>query len=76
MLDAAARVGCKSVQFIGGEPAPGSVAAPTDRWPIGFTQVEVLRNATRISDNLLQCFVEHQVQVALSLYGADTTGAA
>ncbi len=73
VLDGAARAGCKSVQFIGGEPTmvatlPQLIAYARNA---GFTEVEVFTNATRISDEVLQCFKKYEVQVALSLYGAD-----
>src|SRR5437899_3640125 len=72
LLDAAS-VGCRQVQFIGGEPTlhPDlgrmiSFASEHD-----YTFIEVFTNATRIDDCLLRTFVEHRTHIAVSFYSDD-----
>ena len=70
IIDSAASLGCKQVQFIGGEPTlvtelPAYIAHAHE---CGYEFVEVFTNATRISDQLLECFVRYRVAVATSFY--------
>jgi len=70
LLDSAASLGCRKVQFIGGEPTivkelPDFIVHARHR---GFEFIEVYTNATRISEQLLSCFVQNEVAVATSFY--------
>jgi uncharacterized Fe-S cluster-containing radical SAM superfamily protein len=65
-------LGCRKVQFIGGEPTLNkdlekliNVAAE-----VGYEFIEVFSNLTHLSDELLQCLREHGVRVATSVYAA------
>lgn len=72
VLHDAATAGCREVQFIGGEPTLNPdlpdliVAAGT----AGFRKIEVFTNLNSLSDQLLDCFTIHSVNVATSIYGA------
>jgi len=70
LLDEAYDIGCRSVQFIGGEP---TLNRDLGRLVIhtagrGFDLIEVFTNLTRLSDQLITLFKEHRVQVATSVY--------
>ncbi len=71
VLSAGARLGCRGVQFIGGEPTlvPELPELIGHARRLGFELIEVFTNGTAVTDRLLDCFVENQVQVAVSLYG-------
>jgi hypothetical protein len=67
-------LGCRRVQFIGGEPTlnpdlPHLIALAAER---GFTFIEVFSNLTRLSDDLLDCFRAYGVHVATSVYASDS----
>ncbi|HUQ18465.1 MAG TPA: radical SAM protein [Gemmatimonadaceae bacterium] len=69
-LTSAAELGCKQVQFIGGEPTlnrslPDFIAKARF---LDYEFVEVFTNLTRVPQPLLECFVEHDVNVATSFY--------
>lgn len=71
LIDQAADLGCRSVQFIGGEPTfheglPRMIEHARRR---DFADVEVYTNATHLPATLLRCFVRHDVRVAVSVYG-------
>lgn len=73
LIDSAAELGCRHLQFIGGEPTlvpelPHLIEHARRR---NFEMVEVFTNATRISFDLLCCFVRGRVAVASSFYSAD-----
>ncbi len=73
VLDEAADLGCRSVQFIGGEPTmhprlPDLVDHANHR---GFEFIEVYTNATRLGKELLGCFQRNGVHVAASFYSDD-----
>ena len=73
VLDQAAELGCRRVQFIGGEPTlhprlPELVEHAGQR---GFHEIEVFTNATRLHDGLINCFTRNRVQVATSFYADD-----
>lgn len=75
LLSSAAALGCRRVQFIGGEPTlhrdlPLLIARARAE---GFEFVEVYTNATRVSAELLSCFVEYSVAVAVSFYADDAS---
>jgi len=70
LLASAAELGCKQVQFIGGEPTlnrhlPHFI---TRARSLDYDFVEVFSNLTRVSQPLLECFVENDVDVATSVY--------
>ena len=73
VLDDAAALGCRSVQFIGGEPTlePRLAELIGHARARGFTFVEVYTNATHVPDPLLQCLVQQRADVAVSLYAED-----
>jgi pyruvate-formate lyase-activating enzyme len=67
------RLGCRQVQFIGGEPTlhpdlARMISLASDE---GYTFIEVFTNATNISDRLLRTFVKCHVHVATSFYSSD-----
>ena len=69
----AAQLGCKQVQFIGGEPTlhpdlPQLISAASEH---GFGFIEVYTNATGVSEALLEVFIAHRVRVAFSFYSSD-----
>lgn len=70
VLSTASRLGCKQVQFIGGEPTlnrnlPDLIAHARS---LDYEFVEVFTNLTRLTPPLVDCFVEHGVRVATSVY--------
>ena len=70
LIDEASTCGCRMIQFIGGEPTvvrelPDYIVHARNR---GFEFIEVYTNTTRISDQLLSCFVDNGVAVATSFY--------
>lgn len=65
-------VGCRQIQFIGGEPTlnadlPSFIQLCSD---LGYTFIEVFTNLTRLSDDLLLCFKRNKVHVATSVYAS------
>jgi MoaA/NifB/PqqE/SkfB family radical SAM enzyme len=75
LLDSARSLGCRAVQFIGGEPTlvpslPRLIERSRSK---SFDYVEVFTNATRISGELLSCFVHNRVSVATSFYSYDSS---
>ena len=68
-----AALGCRAVQFIGGEPTLTPYlhellhAARTHH----YEHVEVFTNATRLSERTIASFIEFEVAVATSFYSAD-----
>jgi MoaA/NifB/PqqE/SkfB family radical SAM enzyme len=70
VLDEAADLGCRQVQFIGGEPAlhPRLADLVGHARQAGFAFIEVFTNATRLNPTLVGCFREHRVRVATSFY--------
>jgi len=70
LIESAASLGCKNIQFIGGEPTivrelPDLITYARNK---GFEFIEVFTNATILSDRLLSCFVENNVSIATSFY--------
>ena len=70
LLREAAVVGCRAVQFIGGEATlhPGLPQLIARARDLGYEFVEVDTNATRLPPALLACFVRHSVSLAVSIY--------
>ena len=71
LLTEASALGCRRVQFIGGEPVlnrdlPSLIRTASK---MGFEFIEVYTNLTILPEDLLQCFVENGVHVATSVYG-------
>jgi MoaA/NifB/PqqE/SkfB family radical SAM enzyme len=72
LMTEAYSLGCRRVQFIGGEPTlhrdlPESIRTASK---MGFEFIEVYTNLTMLPEELLQCFVENGVHVATSVYGS------
>ncbi len=72
VLEKARARGCRSVQFIGGEPTlnKGLPALIEKARGFGYEQVEVFTNLFSISEALWQTFSEHKVELATSFYSA------
>lgn len=72
-ISSAAKLGCQNLQFIGGEPMTDPALPELIRHArqAGLSFIEVSTNATLLSQSLLQCFVENDVKVAVSLYSHD-----
>lgn len=70
LLKEAAVIGCRAVQFIGGEATlhPGLPQLIARARDLGYEFVEVYTNATRLPPALLACFVRHSVSLAVSIY--------
>jgi MoaA/NifB/PqqE/SkfB family radical SAM enzyme len=73
LISDAASLGCRSLQFIGGEPTlhkelPALIEKSRAS---NFEFVEVYTNGTNLSDSLLACFKSNNVNVAVSLYADD-----
>lgn len=70
ILKSAATLGCRQVQFIGGEPTlfPDLRLLIEQAHRLGYDFIEVFTNATRINDDLLNCFVTNKVNIAVSFY--------
>lgn len=73
LLKESSQLGCKAVQFIGGEPTlnkdlPRLVELSKS---LGFEKIEVFTNLIALPKPLLQCFVDNGVEVATSFYSAD-----
>jgi len=73
VLDASRALGCRRVQFIGGEPTlyRGLTSLIEHAARRGFRQIEVFTNATHVTEELMQVFRRWRVGVASSFYSAD-----
>jgi len=62
--------GCKSVQFIGGEPLlhPDLKALLWTARSLGYEDIEVFTNGTMLTPNWLALFAELRVRIAFSFY--------
>jgi MoaA/NifB/PqqE/SkfB family radical SAM enzyme len=73
VIDEAVELGCKGVQFIGGEPT----LHPKFRELVSycnekrFENIEVFTNATRLGAEIVKCFSENNVHVATSFYSRE-----
>jgi MoaA/NifB/PqqE/SkfB family radical SAM enzyme len=70
LLNDAAALGCRQVQFIGGEPTlhPGLKAMIAFAVARRYRFIEVFTNATTIDDRLIGSFIKNDVHVATSFY--------
>lgn len=70
LWDARSR-GCASVQFIGGEPtiSPHLIPLCTLAREIGFEEIEVFSNLTRMNSSLWEIIKTLNIKLATSLYG-------
>ena len=70
ILEQGFSLGCKTVQFIGGEPIlyPHLLQLVADAKSIGYGFVEVFTNGTLLSDSVLQILRQSGVKLAFSLY--------
>jgi MoaA/NifB/PqqE/SkfB family radical SAM enzyme len=69
----ARELGCRQVQFIGGEPTlnRGLPAMIKEARRLGYELVEVYTNLVALPEKLLEALVRHRVAVATSFYSAD-----
>jgi sulfatase maturation enzyme AslB (radical SAM superfamily) len=72
VLEEAHELGCRRVQFIGGEPTLNKslplLISTADE--LGYDFIEVFTNLVSLSAALLDAFVRHRVAVATSVYAA------
>jgi len=63
-------MGCRAVQFIGGEPTlcPSLPRLVADARSVGYDFVEVYTNGTKINSAMLDSFSESRVALAFSVY--------
>ena len=75
VMTEAADIGCRQVQFIGGEPTLNADLVRHIDFAArrGFTFIEVFSNLTRLDAPLIDCFRTHGVHVATSVYAATAT---
>jgi MoaA/NifB/PqqE/SkfB family radical SAM enzyme len=73
VIDEAAEMGCRELQFIGGEPTLHPRLHDLIDWANhrGFEMIEVFTNATRLGNELLGCFRRNRVHIATSFYSDD-----
>lgn len=72
VLEEAYTLGCRKVQFTGGEPTlhPSLPHLITDAHSLGYEFIEVFTNGTCISERLWQIFRSLNIHLAFSLYGS------
>ncbi|THD79416.1 MAG: radical SAM protein [Phenylobacterium sp.] len=72
VLDDAAALGCRRVQFIGGEPTiyPGLPQLIAHARGAGFTEICVYTNGTHVTEALKRVFLDNRVSLAFSVYGS------
>jgi len=70
VLNQAFQIGCRSIQFIGGEPTihPDLIRLIEQSRILGFEFIEVYTNGINISENMLKVFVKYNVNLAFSVY--------
>jgi MoaA/NifB/PqqE/SkfB family radical SAM enzyme len=73
VLDDAAELSCRQVQFIGGEPTmhPRLHDLVDHANHRGFQFIEIFTNASRLGPQLVGCFQRNRVHVATSFYSDD-----
>jgi MoaA/NifB/PqqE/SkfB family radical SAM enzyme len=74
MLEQAALLGCRAVQFIGGEPTmyPALGMLIERARELGFITVEVFTNGTIFKPKLKEVFLRHKVDLAFSVYASNS----
>jgi organic radical activating enzyme len=72
VLSQAASLGCRSVQFIGGEPTmyPALGMLIERARALGFERIEVYTNGTMFKPLLTEVFLRYKVDLAFSVYAA------
>jgi molybdenum cofactor biosynthesis enzyme MoaA len=75
-LEEAAALGCRKVQFIGGEPTihPDLPQLISTARSLGFESVEIYTNGTLFNSHLKEVFLRHRVALAFSVYSNESTG--
>jgi MoaA/NifB/PqqE/SkfB family radical SAM enzyme len=69
LIDSAADLGCRQIQFIGGEPTLSKdLVSLIEHAHSRGVAVEVFTNATHVSANFLECLSRHKVSIATSFY--------
>jgi MoaA/NifB/PqqE/SkfB family radical SAM enzyme len=73
-IDQAASLGCRALQFIGGEPTMHpALPALIERARVrDFETVEVYTNGTMFHPRVKEAFIRHQVDLAFSVYAANS----
>jgi MoaA/NifB/PqqE/SkfB family radical SAM enzyme len=73
VINEAAELGCRTIQFIGGEPTmhPRLSDLVDHANHRRFAFIEVFTNATRLGQKLVGCFQRNRVHVATSFYSDD-----
>lgn len=73
VMDEARSLGCRRLQFIGGEPTihPGLMELIEHARSSGFKHCGVFTNATTLRPDLIDSFKKLRVRVALSFYSSD-----
>lgn len=73
VLDQARALGCRKLQFIGGEPTihPDLCTLIEHAKRVGYRYCEVFTNATDLSDELVGTMRRHRIHAAVSFYSAD-----
>lgn len=71
-LEDAFNLGCRQVQFIGGEPTlyPSLLQLLSDANEIGFELLEVYTNGTLLTQEMTELFLRLGVHLAVSVYGS------
>ncbi|HEV2986939.1 MAG TPA: radical SAM protein [Candidatus Angelobacter sp.] len=72
VIEEAYALGCRQIQFIGGEPLshPSILQYIRSARKLGFQFIEVYTNAALLSDSTCDVFAENSVHVATSFYSA------
>lgn len=75
VMEEAASLGCRKIQFIGGEPTvhPHLPDLIVGARRIGFDFIEVYTNGTRLTEELCRHLSENCVNLAVSFYGSQAT---
>jgi MoaA/NifB/PqqE/SkfB family radical SAM enzyme len=72
-IEAAAKIGCKSIQFIGGEPTlhPALPIMLSHARNCGIEFIEIYTNGTSLTEKRLNVFCEYQASLAVSFYSVN-----
>lgn len=71
IIDQLYDVGCRRIQFIGGEPCihPKLISLIDYAKTKGFESITIFTNATILNDDLLDCLLRNNVNIRFSIYG-------